>query len=102
LVKAFEQAVERIHQVRGEIFNLGGGPENTLSVWSETGPLLSRLAGRPLEVRWGDWRPGDQKVYVSDVRKAGRLLDWKPTVPPQEGLGRLWEWARANQSLLKG
>ncbi len=102
LVRAFERAVERIDQVRGEIFNLGGGPANTLSVWSETGPLLNRLAGRPVDVRWGDWRPGDQKVYVSDVRKAWRLLGWKPTVPPEEGLGRLWEWARANQGLLQG
>jgi CDP-paratose 2-epimerase len=64
--------------------------------------MLNRLAGRPVDVRWGDWRPGDQKVYVSDVRKAGRLLGWKPTVPPWEGLGRLWEWARANQGLLQG
>jgi CDP-paratose 2-epimerase len=102
LVAAFERAVERIGQVRGEVFNLGGGPENTLSVWNETGPLLARLAGRPLEVERGSWRPGDQKVYVSDVRKAARLLDWKSTIPPPEGLGRLWEWARANQTLFAG
>lgn len=102
LVKAFEQAVERIPRVRGEIFNLGGGPENTLSVWSETEPFLRGLAGHPLQVRWGTWRPGDQKVYISDVRKAGRLLGWQPTVPPRDGLARLWEWARSNQSLLRG
>ena len=100
LVRAFDQALQRIDRVRGEIFNLGGGPENTLSIWGETGPLLRRLAARPLQVQRGDWRPGDQKVYISDVRKAERLLDWKPNVPPQQGVDRLWEWARANQELL--
>ncbi|MBI5828508.1 MAG: CDP-paratose 2-epimerase, partial [Chloroflexi bacterium] len=81
------------------IYNIGGGPEHTLSIWAEVGPLLEELAGRAVDTRRGDWRPGDQKVYVSDIRKAAAELGWRPGVTPQEGVRRLWEWVSANREL---
>ncbi|MGD0173055.1 MAG: GDP-mannose 4,6-dehydratase [Anaerolineales bacterium] len=51
-------------------------------------------------MRYGKWRPGDQKVYVSDIRKAQRELGWKPEVGPKEGLARLWKWAQENKGAL--
>jgi CDP-paratose 2-epimerase len=42
-----------------------------------------------------DWRPGDQRVFVSDVRKAERLLGWRPWVAPEAGVRRLIDWAAA-------
>jgi CDP-paratose 2-epimerase len=97
LVRAFERAVDRIESARGEVYNLGGGPRFTLSIWSETGPILERLFGRRIEVTRGDWRPGDQRVFISDVRKAERELDWKPEVDPEEGLRRLYQWVQDNR-----
>jgi len=97
LARAFERAVEQIETVRGRVFNIGGGPGFTLTIWSETGPMLEQLSGRTLDVRYGKWRPGDQKVYVSDIRKAQRELGWKPEVGPKEGLARLWKWAQENR-----
>jgi CDP-paratose 2-epimerase len=97
LVRAFECAVEQMETVRGRVFNIGGGPGFTLTIWSETGPMLEQLSGRTLDVRYGKWRPGDQKVYVSDIRKAQRELGWKPEVGPKEGLARLWKWAQENR-----
>ena len=60
--------------------NIGGGPRNTLSIWAEFGPLLERLLGKRIDVRYGDWRPGDQPVYISDISMAERELNWKPSV----------------------
>jgi CDP-paratose 2-epimerase len=100
LARAFERAVDQIDTVRGRVFNIGGGPGFTLTIWSETGPMLEQLSGRTLDVRYGKWRPGDQKVYVSDIRKAERELGWKPEISPQEGLARLWEWAQENRAHL--
>ena len=97
LARAFERAVEQMETVRGRVFNIGGGPGFTLTIWSETGPMLEQLSGRTLDVRYGKWRPGDQKVYVSDIRKAERELGWKPEVGPKEGLARLWKWAQENR-----
>jgi hypothetical protein len=99
LARAFELAVTHSARAAGQVYNLGGGPERSLSVWTETRPLLEQLAGRQLGVAYGDWRPGDQRIYLSDIRKARAELGWEPLVAPAEGLRRLWDWIQANRHL---
>ncbi|MBN2048755.1 MAG: SDR family NAD(P)-dependent oxidoreductase [Anaerolineaceae bacterium] len=99
LLDAYDAAIERIDQVKGMVYNIGGGAENTMSVWAEFGPLLEDLLGRKLVVAWGDWRPGDQRIYVSDISRAQRELGWTPKHDVPGGLRRLFEWASANQAL---
>jgi CDP-paratose 2-epimerase len=96
LVRAFDSALTNIQRVKGEVYNLGGGPENALAIWAEFGPMLERLLGRPIAVNHGDWRPGDQRVYVSDIRKAERDLGWRPAISKTEGIRRLVEWVQAD------
>ena len=99
LVRAYELGIQKIDDLRGEAFNLGGGPENSLSIWSEFGPLLAKLAGREIEVTWGEWRPGDQRVFIADIRKARELLGWQPAVSPAAGIRDLYAWVSANPGL---
>ncbi len=99
LIAAYQAAAERIDVAAGHIYNIGGGPENTMSIWTECGAILARLAGRDIPVTYGDWRPGDQPVYVSDIRKAERELGWRPQVSVEEGIERLWRWVDANPGL---
>lgn len=99
LLDVYEAAAQRIDRAAGEVYNIGGGPGNTMSIWSEFGPLLEELLGRPIPVSYSDWRPGDQLVYISDIRKAGRELGWRPRVGVREGITRLFEWIRGNQHL---
>jgi len=99
LIAAYDAAADRIDVSTGEIFNIGGGPTNTVSVWREFGPMLERRAGSELTVTYADWRPGDQPVYVSDIRKAERVLGWRPNVSVEEGVDRLWQWVDANPTL---
>jgi CDP-paratose 2-epimerase len=99
LVRAFDMATEHIAVTAGQVYNIGGGADNTISIWTEFGPLLEELFGRLPEVTYGDWRPGDQKVYVSDVAKAGREFGWRPTIDRVEGVRRLAEWVRQNRTL---
>jgi CDP-paratose 2-epimerase len=101
LLQAYDLAVERIDQVAGTVLNIGGGPGNTLSVWSELGPLLSEELGRPLSVRYHDWRPGDQRFFVADISLAGRLLGWQPRVGVAEGVRRLAQWISGHIDLLE-
>ncbi len=101
LVGAYMAALERIDQVSGEIFNVGGGIDNTLSIWVEFCPLLERLTGRDINVKYGDWRPGDQPVYVSDIRKAEQRLGWRPQVSVAEGMGRLVAWVQENRAFFE-
>jgi CDP-paratose 2-epimerase len=99
LLDLYERAIERIDVAAGQVYNVGGGPENTLSVWQELGPMLARLMGREVEVAWDDWRPGDQRIFVADIRKAEQELAWRPQIGKEEGVGRLYEWVAANRAL---
>jgi CDP-paratose 2-epimerase len=93
LVRAFKLAALHMEKTAGNVYNMGGGPENSVSIWRELQPRLERLAGTSLQVTLDQWRPGDQPVYVSDTRKARREFGWKPLVGVDEGLRRLWDWA---------
>src|SRR6266566_5227623 len=96
LVRAFRLAANNIDSVAGEVFNVGGGPSNTISVWAEFGEFLTELAGQKIEVNFADWRPGDQLCYVSDIRKVAERLGWRPLTDKTSGVRQLWEWAVEN------
>jgi CDP-paratose 2-epimerase len=101
LVRAFRLAVDKIDRVAGEVFNIGGGSSNTMSVWAEFGQLVRELSGRDISVDFDGWRPGDQPCYVSDIRKARELLEWRPVIDKETGVRRLWEWASSNLNILE-
>ncbi|MCX6078857.1 MAG: GDP-mannose 4,6-dehydratase [Chloroflexi bacterium] len=99
LIDAYDAAIQNIDRIQGEVFNLGGGSENTMSIWTEFGPRLEKLFGRPIPVTHGDWRPGDQKVFVADTRKAQHLLNWKPKYSVENGVKQLFDWVSENRHL---
>lgn len=101
LIAAYLAALERIDQVSGHIYNIGGGPSNALSVWAEFGPLLEELTGNQIEVRYGNWRPGDQPVYISAIEKAQAELGWQPQISVIEGMSRLVAWVKAHRNLFE-
>lgn len=101
LLDAYEAIVHNIDQAAGRVYNIGGGPENTISVWCEFGQLLQQYLGRAVTVRKTDWRPGDQPVYVSDIRKAKAELGWEPKVSIRQGTQKLFEWIEDNQALFQ-
>jgi CDP-paratose 2-epimerase len=93
LVRAFRLAALHIDTTAGNVYNIGGGRQNSVSIWHELRPRLEQLADRPVHTRLDEWRPGDQPVYVSDTRRAQRDFSWQPLVDVDEGLRRLWDWA---------
>ena len=99
LVRAFCLATENIAATAGEVFNIGGGQPNTLSIWSEFGALLKNLKGTVVKVDMTDWRPGDQPCYVSDIRKAQTRFGWYPMIDKETGIQRLYEWVATNLKL---
>ncbi len=99
LLDAYDAAVAHIKIASGQVYNIGGGPKNTLSIWKEFAPLLEDLLGKKIVVTRSDWRPGDQHVYVSDIRKAERELGWTPKIAVDDGVRRLYEWVKANRNL---
>jgi len=99
LLNAYDAAIEKIDVAAGQVYNIGGGPDNVMSVWAEFNPILERLLGRNIEISRGDWRPGDQKVFYADIRKAQRELSWMPTIGVQRGVEMLFDWVSNNKGL---
>ena len=99
LLDAYDAVIDNIDKVKGKVYNIGGGPENVISVWMEFGPMLEKLLGKPIPVLSGDWRPGDQKVFVADIRKAESELGWKPKINVDEGTMKLYNWVVENRHL---
>ncbi len=99
LLNAFQRAVERIDVTAGQVYNMGGGPENTISVWLEFRELLTELLGHEIEASFDDWRPGDQLVYVSDTTKARQELGWQPSTSVSTGIEKLFHWVVDNKEL---
>lgn len=91
LVDAFLAAMDRIDDLSGRAFNVGGGPGHTLSLLELVDRIEALQGARP-DVRFADWRTGDQRWYVSDTRALQRALGWRPRVGVDEGLERLDAW----------
>ncbi len=100
LVRLYRIAVERIETARGQVYNVGGGPDSTLSIWAEFGPMLEEALGRSIPVTYNMWRPGDQPVYVSSIKKAHQELGWEPRIGVREGLGSLVAWVQEHRELV--
>jgi CDP-paratose 2-epimerase len=91
LVDAMLRAHERIDRISGEAFNIGGGPESTVSLL-ELIDLIGDLLGKQPAYRLQQWRTADQHYYVSDTSKFQRATGWAPRVPVTDGVSRLATW----------
>lgn len=91
LVAAMRLATERIQTVAGEVFNVGGGADNAVTV-REVIDRLSQITGRSVPVATADWRPGDQRIYISDTARLEQALGWRPRTPWKVGLEKLAGW----------
>jgi len=92
LSRLYEQVISDIDKSRGEIYNVGGGPENERNLL-EVIERIGTLTGKQPQYTFADWREGDQEYYVSDVTKANEQLGWKPQIPFEQGLKDLVAWA---------
>jgi CDP-paratose 2-epimerase len=100
LINAFYKAAENTDKSGGKIFNIGGGKINSVSL-IELMEILEEITGRKIPTNHFDWRPGDQKVYISNIKKAEETFNWKPQKSSEEGVRLLTEWVKMNRELFK-
>jgi CDP-paratose 2-epimerase len=100
LIAAYDAAVTHIARTSGKAYNIGGGPENTLSLLELVDMFNSRF-DRPLDCSFEDWRPGDQPVFISNICRAQKDFGWRPKVSVEQGVNRLIEWIRSNENLFE-
>jgi CDP-paratose 2-epimerase len=92
LCALYATVIEQIDKTRGQIYNVGGGPENQRNLL-EVIAQIGELTNRKPQYTFNDWREGDQTYYVSDITKAKAVLGWEPQVPFDRGLKDLIVWA---------
>lgn len=101
LIDCYLAAIERIDTVKCSALNIGGGHRNVLSLLE----LIQFVKDRfdiTIKYKFAGWRPGDQKVFVSNIARAERLLGWHPRVSKEEGVVRLFNWVKENGNLFAG
>jgi CDP-paratose 2-epimerase len=91
LADAFFRVRSSIDRLAGRVFNVGGGPSNTISLLELVDEIERRLRLRPRLV-FSDARIADQRWYVSDPRAIARAVGFTARVGTVDGIGRLTEW----------
>ena len=99
LIAAYQLAWDNISEASGSIYNIGGGPSNTISLLDLIEVLRAEVNPN-LDISYDDWRPGDQPVYVSDIARAGTELRWRPEVSWEDGVRKLIAWVKDNRDML--
>ena len=100
LIEAYEMAFEHQDRVIGQAYNIGGGPENVLSLLR----LIDRLQSEqkdPINFSFAPWRAGDQKVFICDINKAKVDFNWKPKTNVDQGLEKLYKWIGDNKTIFE-
>jgi CDP-paratose 2-epimerase len=90
-VEAYLAGWRNIGRVAGRAFNLGGGPANAVSLKRILRFLESKL-GRAVDMKFADWRAGDQRYYVSDTRAVMDELGLPAPKGWEQGVGELIAW----------
>ncbi|MDP1853685.1 MAG: GDP-mannose 4,6-dehydratase [Candidatus Omnitrophota bacterium] len=98
LVRAYEAFIDS--SLKSGLFNIGGGAENTTSLLEFLDKIYGILGKKP-KYSFKDWRPSDQKVYITNTAKVKKVLNWYPRVNVEEGITRLCAWVKDNQKMFK-
>lgn len=72
-------------------FNVGGGPEQALSLL-ELVDLAASLTGRRPPVSYAEARVGDQRYFAADHGRLTERTGWRPRIPPETGVQRVLRW----------
>lgn len=89
--RLYMAAVKNINKAKGQAFNVGGGIENSLSILELFAILEDQLKIK-LNYTQLPVRESDQRVFVADITKARRLLDWQPNVSAVHGVAGMVDW----------
>ena len=95
-VGAYLSVWRDIDRLSGQAFNLGGGPDNAVSL-HQILKFIGDYVGRQPLIDMADWRAGDQRYFVADTRKLQKAVNLQPRTPWQKGVADLAEWLLAER-----
>lgn len=89
--RLYAAAVSNIDNTKGQVFNIGGGISNSLSIL-ELFALIEEISGVKMNYKNIPVRESDQRVFVADITKANVLMGWKVDITARQGVLSMFEW----------
>jgi CDP-paratose 2-epimerase len=99
MVNLYFLAAKEINSIAGQIFNIGGGMQNSLSLL-ELLNFLEKELDVKLNYEQLPPRASDQKVFVADIAKIHKLIGWQPKVSKEAGIKKMLEWVKSKNQIL--
>jgi len=101
LFRLIDEQIHNIGKYNGEIFNVGGGPDGSVSL-QELTVLCQEVTGNKIPVeRINETRVADIRIYISDNSKITTLSGWRPEKKPKEIITEIYDWLSLNQDILR-
>lgn len=92
---AFDILFDKAAELKGHVFNIGGGVRNAISL-KESISYIEAGLGKRARIEYDDWRPMDNKVYISNIEKMVNL-GWTPSITIQEGIEKMCRWVESSR-----
>jgi CDP-paratose 2-epimerase len=99
LVNVILAARARLDKTAGEIYNIGGGMEQSASVL-EMLSLIEQLTGVEPRCSYAGVRPGDQPLYISDLGKIEAHTGWRPGRSLETTVGDIHAFWKTHRELI--
>ena len=101
VLSLLDRQMTQLASFRGEVFNLGGGRANSISLCEATQTMQEISARSTAIIQSNKARQGDIVVYWTDNRKATQRLGWQPRTDLRDGFARIFDWIRKNEKELR-
>jgi len=98
LLAAYEAVIKNIDKTAGQVYNVGGGKNNSVSLLQFI-DILDGLLDEKMKYSYSNWREGDQPLFISDNSKLKKDTDWEPKVSYEEGINNIFTWVKNNIKL---
>ena len=94
LVNLYKEIFNFREKVSGEVFNIGGGLSNSLSLLELFNLLQENIQVDKLNFEFVEKRSSDQKVFIADISKIKKLIGWEPKINKNDGIVSMLEWSK--------
>ena len=101
LFRLVQWQIVNLELQKGQVFNVGGGLENSISL-AELTDYSRQITGNTFDIgNSPENRHGDLPIYITDNSKITEFSNWKPKIGIQELLLEIFDWFKKDEQFLK-
>ena len=101
LFRLVDWQMHNLDKINGEIFNVGGGREVSVSL-RELTAYCEMLTGNKIPIQQvPETRKSDIRIYITDNTRVTSQTGWKPGIGLEQILKEIYDWLKANAGQLE-